>query len=681
MISGPSNITIKREDLLRAGIAQKTLEQAVTRRQVAVVSRGSYLYSTFPETWKEQIKMTLFGGLEPEAHKVLEAQKTLEAIPQMLKGQLTTCLERGYALYLQEYVPLGVGRQKARQLAEAAACLDCICSWMLREGIGSRKLSFLEEVAAMLLELEVKYLPTHPRRLQEKVRMMLDEKQSATEIIKLPRANNLNAAVYKTHEILNAAMIELRCHPANFTNSHIARHLMQASQMLGLKAPSEAWFKAEFAKPAMKTLAATTSRFNQGSRQAYKYTSYIPTAGAAHAGDCWHIDGTRVNLAPHTPDPRMSKSRGIAKAQFLYIIAVRDVFSGCIVGMHLDYTEDRWAWISALKSAIQNTNHLPYEMVVDRFPGHKSQEWKELATRFEAMGVKLTYATGPTQKAQLERNFGTLQTVFMQSSPFYYGQGIQSKTDYAHRTEAYLKSLKKTYPDFDFTDAVRETAGIVDRYNSTPLKVYSRKHALVAECPVDLYEETLRPFVTELDARQSMWLLGERRVVTLASHMLKLQVANEEYLFRFENATYGHSQNYHSIINHYSGTKVTVVINPEEPTEAHVYSSESDHLLAICPRFDRIQASGPTAKLGQLSALKAKQRSLVAANMRTLNEAKQLTAGVVPSAMYLQAGEMDELTLMMPRSTPKSLLEENESAATRIRSPYDPEREEGGILD
>ncbi len=52
-------------DLTTAGISINTVEAAVRRKTFQKVGRGEYNYVTLPETWKEALKVTLWGGLEP----------------------------------------------------------------------------------------------------------------------------------------------------------------------------------------------------------------------------------------------------------------------------------------------------------------------------------------------------------------------------------------------------------------------------------------------------------------------------------------------------------------------------------------------------------------------------------------------------------------------------------------
>ncbi|TSE08651.1 transposase family protein, partial [Aquimarina algiphila] len=165
-----------------------------------------------------------------------------------------------------------------------------------------------------------------------------------------------------------------------------------------------------------------------------------------------------MNLIEHTKD---DKSKG-----FLFVIAVKDVHSGDILGYSFDYSENRWSVTNALKMAVENTGYLPYEIVADRFPGHNTKEVKALTHNLSLMGVKMTVTHKATGKPHVERGFGTIQSVFMQESKYYYGEGIQSRRASAHRSPEYLKEIRKESrkEGFGLTEAYNESQHIIEAF-------------------------------------------------------------------------------------------------------------------------------------------------------------------------------------------------------------------------
>ena len=106
----------------------------------------------------------------------------------------------------------------------------------------------------------------------------------------------------------------------------------------------------------------------------------------------------------------------LRQQQFLYIVTVRDVHSGDILGYHYTITEDRWAVHYAVKMAAKNAGYLPYEIIFDKFPGHNSEEGSNFLKELENWGVLVTMSSNANVKPAQERFYGTLQTVFMQES-------------------------------------------------------------------------------------------------------------------------------------------------------------------------------------------------------------------------------------------------------------------------
>ena len=193
--------------------------------------------------------------------------------------------------------------------------------------------------------------------------------------------------------------MKMRAMPQNYTNEFIIRTIQNAYKVRGQKVPGRRWFGMKvFEQPKTKYLTAT-GRYGQGSRKAFEQTGYIPMQNALFAGDCWQVDATRVNMIEHAKD----KGKG-----FLFIVAVRDVYSGDLLGYNFDYSENRWAVMAALKMAVQNTGYLPYELVTDRFPGHNTDEVKRIMNSLKRMGTEVTITHRPTGKAHLERSFSTL---------------------------------------------------------------------------------------------------------------------------------------------------------------------------------------------------------------------------------------------------------------------------------
>ena len=208
-----------------------------------------------------------------------------------------------------------------------------------------------------------------------------------------------------------------------------------------------------------------------------------------------------------------------------------------IVGRHYCINEDHAANYHAIENAIRNTGYLPYELVHDRFPGHNYKPMAEFLELLEQWGVTLTVSSDPKSKAKLERWFGTLQTVFMQDSPFYYGQGIRSRRNYAHRSEEYMKKLRAAAKAEGWNwDAACDTAdGIIDNYNATMYSQWSSKHKKVNQSPIELHDISEKPYTITLQSHEFTFLLGIREALPHTAGLIKKVLHGITYYYRITN--------------------------------------------------------------------------------------------------------------------------------------------------
>lgn len=461
----------------------------------------------------------------PEKYRTqLPALQELQNGVSVPKGKHTELVNRAltqtYKAYLRSYP--GISEAKAVQLARAAALIQEAVEHIQETGYDVRNMAFFIELCEDVRGIN--YLPSSHRVMKSKILAVLNAGSTITDVIDLPRAGNSNAKKYDDPEIM-AWMIQMRNMPHNYTNAHIARKLRTLCELSAKPVPSASWFNNELAKPFTKFLTAP-GRWGKNGKRGARYRGYIPVENAMFAGDCWQADGTRVNLIGH-------KGKD-GKQEFLYIIAVRDVYSGDLLGWHLDTKEDRWGWICAIKMAVACAGYTPWELVIDRFPGHNTNEWELAQKRLELTGTTVTITSAATGKARIERMFGTLQTVFMQDSDYYYGEGVQSRRDYAHRSEEYLTHMQRqaNREGWDFDAAFKEANRIIEAYRSTPLSHYSRKYATVQQCPRELHEQCEKPHTAQVEPWDFVGMFGlEKRVKMRSEGIIKTEIQRVEYFY------------------------------------------------------------------------------------------------------------------------------------------------------
>lgn len=589
-------LCISRKELIHV-INRKTLESEIQRKNIIAVERGWYSWdSVVAHGWAEKIKAKLWNGEEPNVN-------TLSSV---LEGETDpyTIMVKTIDFYNGDP--------------------DC-------DGI--------EEIAKVFKKMDVAYWPHSARRIYDRVKAIMNAKGNTAakvrEVYKPKREGNKNACKYNLPDVMDIIMTGIS-HPGNFSNSHLARVLAHNLNMIGYDVPVD-WLRKQIANAESYTPLLNKHKLNIHKKEI-----------ALFAGDVWEIDGTRVNFISHNVE---------GKEKFLYVIAVRDAYSGMVLGLHFDYTEDRFAWISAVQDAINTAKHLPAKIVTDHFPGHNTEDAEAFIALLRKFGTKVHFTSAATGKAKLERWFGTMQTVFLQRSEWYYGQGVKAHVANAHREESYLKAQKRKRKDlgWDFQGAVKEAYTLIQAFNHTSYHLYSRKYAKIQYSPAELYENSDKPSVIILQDSDLVQLYWQKKTIKLRGIQCFITVDYEERVYAL---------NSYELATRHNGQQVTVFYLPEE-RDIFLFSAKTAEFIG---RFQQNVDLG-NAEIGRINKMLKKSAQA------TLDRAKETTERLgidffpdkTAGSKYDQT---DELALLMPHE-PKQLKEAAESKM--LNSIYDNE--------
>ena len=566
----------------------------------------------------------LFGDPDTLIQSYKLAMSSQES--NLLTAELTSFVNERYSHHLEHYSNCTTVQRTA--LAKACAVLEFTIDY--KENLDLKGNKIYRDICAIVEQKDMCYLPKNYRKFKEKIDA-LTEGADISEVIKLPRSGNNNALIFDDPE-LEAAALKLRSYNENFTNEYIIRKIQDLCAIKGRRVPGRRWFGQKVFEQQKTKFLTDSLRFGFNSRKAFENTGYIPLANALYAGDCWQIDATRMNLIEHTKD---DKSKG-----FLFVIAVKDVHSGDILGYSFDYSENRWSVTNALKMAVENTGYLPYEIVADRFPGHNTKEVKALTHNLSLMGVKMTVTHKATGKPHVERGFGTIQSVFMQESKYYYGEGIQSRRASAHRSPEYLKEIRKESrkEGFGLTEAYNESQHIIEAFRATPLSYYSRKHAKVDKSPKVIHDNCEKPNIKKLEAHQISMLFGLKKEISIKHNgMIKTDIQKGEYIYHVDDF---------EVMSHEK--QVVMSYDLEDLTNVHLFKQKGDMLVYLgdAELFEKPQPYGPQAEHAKIS--KEKQR------LKTIEERKA-------AELAQTIGISNEIDLLMGRFTNKSASENAET--------------------
>ncbi len=541
-------------------------------------------------------------------------------------------LNNNYTSYLHCYG--NCSKTQQTNLARAASLLQGAVEYINTNGINMKKSQFFEELARFVAKHEVKYFPENPRVIKRKLAPFFTQTASVSDsehvgspfalqgerqgiegntvsiatTIQLPRANNQNAKGDFNDEEVRTWVLQLREMGQNYTNSFIIRKIQDVCTLTTKPTPSDRWIGKIMEERNTQYLTAV-QRFGEKGRLAKVISSYQPFQNALFAGDCWQIDGTRVNLVPHkhtfTSKDKDGNTTTKTAPAFVDIITVRDVHSGDILGWHYTLNEDRWSVISAIQMACKETGYLPYEMIFDKFPGHNTPEGEEFIAMLRNMGTIVTLSSDPKVKAGLERWYSTLQTVFMQDSQYYYGQGIKSRRTYAHRSESYIKRMKQIAwkEGFDWEAACAAATAIVEAYKNTQYCKYSRKHSRVQQTPVELHQISDKPNVRTLDAEDINYLFGYRKNIAIdGKGLIVTEIQKQTYYFRCpDTEVFG------------KHGKVLMIYDLEDLSHVSLYSITDGPIKQYLGKAAEVipaQRYGPDADWGIIATRKAELKQL-----------------------------------------------------------------------
>lgn len=516
------------------------------------------------------------------------------SLPKEYRNQFTNFLSAAQRKEAQILVALEEALQKANynkfqnlykgdsqeELCKAASLLSVIAGLVQEKKYVARQVYRVAE--AFISENSVRRIPSCYSKLRPKVLAL--KSLAIDQVITLPRIGNTNAAKSVVNQEVFSWLVLLRSKPQNWTDAYIIRRVNDVCNILGQKAPSESWMKDQLAGKKIKYLTGAL-RFGDRGQKGLIYTGYIPTSGAVFAGDCWQVDGTRVNLLPFAVEGKSDKC--------LYNICVRDMYSGDILGVHYCLAEDRWGYIAALEAAVKTAGYLPYQIVIDRFPGHNTQEWQRVRTLMEQFGVRFVESHKGQGKSQLERWFSTFQSVFLADSSYYYGEGVKSSRAAAHRSAEYLSQMRSlTRKDgWTMAMAIHEASEALNRFRNTPYSHYSRKQKMVSATPMQLHHDSEKPHVIRIPEFRYSLLFHHQTTVTMRREgLLRAEYDGVEFLFIVDDF---------EIMSSYHSERMSISFDPIDGEFAYVFPEGCNtgqyEPLTQAPILNRIQTVGPDA--------------------------------------------------------------------------------------
>jgi len=479
-------------------------------------------------------------------------------------------------------------------VAKSAAVIHEAHAYCETNGINYSKSPFFEKLATEVELQGLKYLPKSWRNLRDKVR----DYSTGTpikELVSVKNEGNHNHQMFANNDLIKGWLTEMADEQKNYSYAFMFRKIRMICTQEGItNIPSPRWVSDFASSTEMKFL--TQQRYGANTRFNQNFRTYAPTKSALFAGDCWEMDGTRVNIIDHKGTWIDKSGKKMTGQKFLYIIAVRDVMSGDVLGYEYCYEESAQAVINALAMAVRNTGYLPFELRYDRFPGHNTAEWAWIEAGLQRAGVIMTQTTKAEGKAKIERWWGSLQSVFMMESDLYYGEGVKSTRRNAHRSKEYIKTMRQQAikRGFSFDDACQETDKIISSYVNTPYSNYSTKFKEITQSPAQLHTESDKPNTYKVEMNHYCYLFGLRKEVSIRNNMIMTQIENATFYYGIDDV---------DVIEKYTGVKLMNCFDFEDLDKVHLYEGEA--YLGTFSQLTPAQQYGPDKDMRAVGKVKA----------------------------------------------------------------------------
>lgn len=148
-------------------------------------------------------------------------------------------------------------------------------------------------------------------------------------------------------------------------------------------------------------------------------------------GQLWQLDGSRLQI------PYLNVDR----PGFLNLFVVMDVHSRKIVGYSSDVSENHKMVIAAIKDAVEKTNYLPVQIVIDNGSCFKKDRFVKLEEHMALLGTEVRrHKVGLARdKGHVERFFSTFQTTVCKYADGYIGEGVKSRREEGRPSKEIVK--------------------------------------------------------------------------------------------------------------------------------------------------------------------------------------------------------------------------------------------------
>lgn len=616
------------DDLRRTWIRHSTLQA-----KYQTMLSNKYCEGMNPVDWKKMQEMR--GDLLSS----WDVQETLEDL-------LEEACQTDYKLLWKHYekqVETTDSWKREKQikcLCRAASILDTVLHWIESQGLKYSNMKVYSDTAEWLKTckyFEFKYIPNNPQRIREKLDLMVKEGLKGKDVISLPRAGNDNRNKFDATQKkeIQGLVVRQMISGKGWSDQQIIRMVRKRFMLWNEDVPSEATVRRLMNEPKIKKTVATM-RYDGNAKGGQKMRFSTPLARAMFAGDCWEMDGTKVQWEGFDVD-------GVKRS--LYIVVCRDVYSGAYLGWSYGLAENSVMYWESIKMAVDIASYLPCELRVDKFA--KTQSLDNLFVKMQGLGVRYTVGHTSNSKAFTERGFKTLQEVFESEEKMWIGEGILSGDENSKPTAQYIAQNQKRLKQesWNWDAAWTKHNALMMAYNATPLSHYSKRYKDITQSPLALHNTCEKSSVIKLEIWDKPSLFWAEEIRDFPNYQLHFERRGEgKITFDFADKKY--------LDIHLNYKKVMVRYDMDTLDEVLIFDPVTDKFLASEKRFEKIQLYGSNPEYGRNAEYQAKRKSLQSA-------IKQAREDILDGSTR----EVDESALRMGALIAKDEKEQAEQAA------------------
>lgn len=409
----------------------------------------------------------------------------------------------------------------------------------------------------------------------------------------------------------------------NLNKKQAHTELSKACKKLGISAPSLSWTEK---KAREIEYNPEVYKAKYGSLKSAKRMPFAKIVRATHADDQYQIDGYTLPFFCKIYDDSGKSSIGR-----LVLIAVKDAYSGKIIGYSIGESENRYTLYEALYDAYTKTGALPFEIVTDNHAYNLTEVIENFKLNAEQLGMVWTVDSNPQRKAIVERGFLMMAENHMKHHKGYLGQSVLSKLKHGRVSQDMIDRYYQNSLSVEEVKLIAASA--ILEFNDTP---YENQQL----SPNALYEASEKPSRIELNIFSKMKLFTLMRQYKVSRGQITIESNGVKYEYQL-NAEQIHK---------YNDKRVTVRF--EDYDTIYLFDQKTDMPIGAVRQKQGIHgalANQTDGDLHNLNKNTGRLKGLISISRKELEDRTEKAEAIRPGITHMME------SLMTPKDVKKEL--------------------------